>query len=167
VVSGASTPDDSRLITPETTPLPISDKLRENHAHHGLEFLFAKPAGFKGEVTLAALAVRKARRGTFPVWLETARPPILIGKSMEIQGTGHATGLDALAYGSSLDPFPKSVPLLALAQSCPAIFPESGELGLTSTLARASAERIRDHNSKTLTYSLITKGDPPALPGWQ
>jgi hypothetical protein len=81
------------------------DKLREHHAHHGLELSFANPAGLKGEVKLDALSVRKASRGTFPVWHETARHPPLIGKSKEIHGSVQTTGPRALTGGAPCDLF--------------------------------------------------------------
>jgi hypothetical protein len=136
-------------------------KLRENHAHHGLEFSVQAPASFRGEVALDSLSVRLLQRGTFAVWHTIAKQPGLVGTYVEIKGEGQSKGPRQIGSpGPFIGDVAQRLSLLDLAQSCPAIHAESGDLGLNSQLARASIDVTRNHDSKTVTLRAIVHPTP-------
>jgi hypothetical protein len=137
-------------------------KLRENHAHHGLEFSVQIPAVLRGEVALGSLSARRLPRGTFAVRHETTKSPGLIGTVIEIKGQGQTSGLRQIGLpGPLIGDVAQRLTLLDLAQICPAIHTESHDLGLKSQLARASLEVTRNLDNNMSTLKVIVH---PASP---
>jgi|ERR1700730_14322180 hypothetical protein len=125
------------------------------------EFSVRTPSKLRGEVTLDCLTVTLLSRGTFPVWNETAVSQGFVGKATEIMDRGQTTGLRQFGTPYKIvGESPSHISLLSLAQSCPAIYFESNDLGLNPQLARVAVEFVRNHNTKMVTMSVVIHPTP-------
>jgi hypothetical protein len=140
-------------------------KLREKHAHHGLEFSFLGNNKYQ-EVSPSDLETRPLDRGTFRVWYETSEDRGSWGQRTVIErGGGQTSGIYMFAH-----PAPglrkynfERVDLLRLAQNCPGIFYESSDLGIDPSFARVSLDMLVDHGAGLITWGLIVHPGSAAI----
>jgi hypothetical protein len=135
-------------------------KLREKHAHHGLEFSISTPRAFRGQVDPTHLSVRTLNRGTFAVWQETAHTQELFGKVTDVRGLSQTSGERPLTISSLLGSAPENANLLELAQSCPAIFADASDLGIKPRMARSSVNVTRNIDQHNVTFNVIIHPTP-------
>jgi len=141
-------------------------KLREKHAHHGLDFSFQGGSRYQ-QISASDLAVRPLDKGTFHVWYETSEDRGTWGEVRTIeQGGGQTSGLRMFAH-----PAPglrrynfQRVDLTRLAQNCPGLFYESSDLGISLAFARVSLDMTINKSTQAGTWRiLVHPGERAAL----
>ncbi|MGQ0686539.1 YaaC family protein [Bradyrhizobium sp.] len=137
-------------------------KLRQNHAHHGLEFTMPEVRRH-ADLTAADLGARLLNRGTFPVWYETSRQRPVWGEETNVEGGTSSTGLSVLFQVSEVSHQLETINLQQLAEICPAIYFESDTLQATSTLVRATFKRRNNLKENTITWDTVFHPSAPEI----
>lgn len=138
-------------------------KLREKNAHHGLDFAVRAPNKFRGDVSIDDLSAKPLQKGTFAIWHKMSRQVGIFGEYIEIAGGGQTTKMRQIGSAGPLELLPKSLGLRDLAQNCAAIYWQSGDMGLSSRLVRATLQSTSNNNNRTHSLKVIFHPTGPDL----